>query len=136
MVPMKTGGMRSVIDLSILHKIYCFPFQNENQQINLDLYSQRNCRLPTWTFAYFYILISMHFRKCLCYVLNHKIFQFLALRFGLVAASQCFTRVVVPLHNLCAHAHYYLHDYLLKESNLQSLSLYRHTGPFLYFYWI
>ncbi|CAG2224453.1 unnamed protein product [Mytilus edulis] len=83
LVPKKTGGMRPVIDLSILNKFLIVPhFKMETNR------SIRASILPgMWTTsldlsdAYFHIPISQTYRKYLRFVWNNKVFQFKALPF-------------------------------------------------------
>jgi hypothetical protein len=84
LVPKKTGGMRPVIDLSILNSYLSVPhFKMETNR------SIRACILPgmlttklNLSDAYFHIPISLASRKFLRFVWN-KVNQFLAVPFGL-----------------------------------------------------
>jgi hypothetical protein len=85
LVPKKTGGMRPVIDLSILNSYLSVPhFKMETNR------SIRACILPGMlttkldlSDAYFHIPISLASRKFLRFVWNNKVYQFLAVSFGL-----------------------------------------------------
>ena len=135
LVPKKTGGMRPVIDLSILNSYLSVPhFKMETNR------SIRACILPGMlttkldlSDAYFHIPISLASRKFLPFVWNNKVYQFLAVPFGLAVAPQVFTRVfqtvIAHLHTLSIQAHSYLDDSLLKE--FDSEILYRHTFLFI-----
>jgi hypothetical protein len=135
LVPKKTGGMRPVIDLSILNSYLSVPhFKMETNR------SIRACILPGMlttkldlSDAYFHIPISLASRKFLRFVWNNKVYQFLAVPFGLVVAPQVFTRVfqtvIAHLHTLLIQAHSYLDDSLLKEFDSEILS--RHTFLFI-----
>ena len=135
LVPKKTGGMRPVIDLSILNSYLSVPhFKMETNR------SIRACILPGMlttkldlSDAYFHIPISLASRKYFRFVWNNKIYQFLAVPFGLAVAPQVFTRVfqtvIVHLHTLSVPAHSYLDDSLLKE--FASEILCRHTCLFI-----
>ena len=83
--------------------------------------------------AYFHIPISLASRKFLRFVWNNKVYQFLAVPFGLAVAPQVFTRVfqtvIAHLHTLSIQAHSYLDDSLLKEFDSEILS--RHTFLFI-----
>lgn len=128
LVPKKTGGMRPVIDLSILNTYLLVPhFKMETNR------SIRASVLPgMWTTsldlsdAYFHIPISKGYRKYLRFVWDGKVYQFLALPFGLAVAPQVFTRVfqtvTAHLHTLSIQAHSYLDDSLLKEFSPETLS--------------
>ncbi|XP_071160985.1 uncharacterized protein [Mytilus edulis] len=121
LVPKKTGGMRPVIDLSILNKFLIVPhFKIETNR------SIRASILPgMWTTsldlsdAYFHIPISQTYRKYLRFVWNNKVFQFKALPFGLSTAPLAFTKImqaaIAHLHSLSIQIHSYLDDSLLKE---------------------
>ncbi|CAG2189804.1 unnamed protein product [Mytilus edulis] len=121
LVPKKTGGMRPVIDLSILNKFLIVPhFKMETNR------SIRASILPgMWTTsldlsdAYFHIPISQTYRKYLRFVWNNKVFQFKALPFGLSTAPLAFTKImqaaIAHLHSLSIQIHSYLDDSLLKE---------------------
>jgi hypothetical protein len=83
--------------------------------------------------AYFHIPISLASRKFLRFVWNNKVYQFLAVTFGLAVAPQDFTQVfqtvTAHLHTLSVQAHSYLDDSLLKEFDSEILS--RHTCLFI-----
>ncbi|VDI69819.1 Hypothetical predicted protein [Mytilus galloprovincialis] len=113
LVPKKTGGMRPVIDLSILNKFLIVPhFKMETNR------SIRASILPgMWTTsldlsdAYFHIPISKTYRKYLRFVWNNKVFQFKALPFGLSTAPLAFTKImqaaIAHLHSLSIQIHSY-----------------------------
>jgi hypothetical protein len=75
--------------------------------------------------AYFHIPISLPSRKFLRFVWNNKVYQFMAVPFGLAVAPQVFTRVfqtvIAHLHTLSIQAHSYLDDSLLKEFDSEIL---------------
>ena len=135
LVPKKTGGMRPVIDLSILNSYLSVPhFKMETNR------SIRACILPGMlttkldlSDAYFHIPISLASRKFLRFVWNNKVYQFRAVPFGLAVAPQVFTlvfqTVIAHLHTLSIQAHSYLDDSLLKEFDSEILS--RHTFLFI-----
>ena len=135
LVPKKTGGMRPVIDLSILNSYLSVPhFKMETNR------SIRACILPGMlttkldlSDAYFHVPISLASRKFLRFVWNNNVYQFLAVPFGLAVAPQVFTRVfqtvIAHLHTLSIQAHSYLDDSLLKEFHSEILS--RHTFLFI-----
>ncbi|VDI57640.1 Hypothetical predicted protein [Mytilus galloprovincialis] len=121
LVPKKTGGMRPVIDLSILNKFLIVPhFQNGNKQIH-----QASILPGMWTTSLiFQTRISTFpfpktYRKYLRFVWNNKVFQFKALPFGLSTAPLAFTKImqaaIAHLHSLSIQIHSYLDDSLLKE---------------------
>jgi hypothetical protein len=104
LVPKKTGGMRPVIDLSILNTFFLVPhFKMETNR------SSRSCIHPgMWTTsldlmdAYFHIPIAPPFRKCLRFVWNNTVYQFRTLPFGISTAPLVFTRVFLTV---IAHLH-------------------------------
>ena len=95
LVPKKTGGMRPVIDLSVLNTFLVVPhFKMETNR------SIRASILPgMWTTsldladAYFHCPIAPSFRKYLRFVWNDQVFQFRALPFGLAIAPLVFTKL-------------------------------------------
>lgn len=121
LVPKKTGGMRPVIDLSILNTHLIIPhFKMETNR------SIRASILPgMWTTsldlsdAYFHVPIAPSFRKYLRFVWKNRIFQFRALPFGLSTAPLVFTKIMqaalAHLHSLAIQIHSYLDDSLIKE---------------------
>ena len=127
--------MRPVIDLSILNSyLSVLHFKMEIKR------SIRACILPGMLTtkldlpnAYFHIPISLTSRKFLLFVWNNKVYQFLAVPFGLAVAPHVFTRVfqtvIAHLHTLSDQAHSYLDDSLLKEFDSEILS--RHTCLFI-----
>ena len=135
LVPKKTGGMRPVIDLSILNSYLSVPhFKMETNR------SIRACILPGMlttkldlSDAYFHIPISLASRKFLRFVWNNKVYQFLAVPFGLAVAPQVFTQVfqtfIAHQHTLSIQTHSYLDDSFLKEFDSEILS--RHTCLFI-----
>jgi hypothetical protein len=134
LVPKKTGGMRPVIDLSILSSYLSVPhFKMETNR------SIRACILPGMlttkldlSNAYFHIPISLASRKFLRFVWNNRVYQFLTVPFGLAVAPHVFTRVfqtvIAHLHTLSVQAHSYLDDSLLREFDSEIFS--RHTCLF------
>jgi hypothetical protein len=82
--------------------------------------------------AYFHIPISLTSRKFLLFVWNNKVYQFLAVPFGLAVAPHVFTRVfqtvIAHLHTLSVQAHSYQDDSLLMEFDSEICS--RHTCLF------
>ena len=104
LVPKKTGGMRPVIDLSILNSYLSVPhFKMETNR------SIRGCILPGMlttkldlSDAYFHIPISLASRKFLRFVWNNKVYQFLTVPFGLAVAPQVFSWV---FQTVIAHLH-------------------------------
>ena len=92
LVPKKTGGMRPVIDLSILNSYLSVPhFKMETNRLI------RACILPgIWTTTldfsgvYFHTSIAIAFRKYLRFLGSGCNFQFVVLLFGLPVAPQIF----------------------------------------------
>ena len=127
LVPKKTGGMRPVIDLSILNTFLLVPhFKMETNR------SIRSCIHPgMWTTsldlmdAYFHIPIAPPFRKFLRFVWDNTVYQFRTLPFGISTAPLVFTRVfqtvIAHLHTLSVQIHSYLDDSLIRDFDQQTL---------------
>ena len=139
LVPKKTGGMRPVIDLSILNTFLLVPhFKMESNRTIRD-----SIQPLIWTTsldltdAYFHISIAPSFRKYLRFMWNHTVYQFRALPFGLAVAPLVFTRVfqavISHLHTLSIQIHSYLDDSLIKnpDRDLLSVQTERVIGLFL-----
>lgn len=138
LVPKKTGGMRPVIDLSVLNTFLVVPhFKMETNR------SIRASILPgMWTTsldladAYFHCPIAPSFRKYLRFVWNDQVFQFRALPFGLAIAPLVFTKIfqaaLAHLHSLSIQIHSYLDDSLLKEFNPDILRSHTRTVILLF----
>ena len=113
------------------------PFQNGDQQIYQSLYSSRYIDHQTGPFGclFPYPNFFCFQEKFLRFVWNNKVYQFLAVPFGLADAPQVFTRgfqtVISHLHTPSVQAHSYLDDSLLKEFDSEILS--RHT--YLFIFW-
>ena len=123
LVPKKKGGMRPVIDLSILNTYLVVPhFKMEtNRSIRASILPGMWSTSLDLTDAYFHCPISVAFRKCLHFVWDNKVFQFRALPFGLAIAPLVFTKIFqvvsAHLHTLSIQIHSYLDDSLVKELN-------------------
>jgi hypothetical protein len=127
LVPKKTGGMKPVIDLSILNTFLLVPhFKMETNR------SIRSCIHPgMWTTsldlmdAYFHIPIAPPFRKFLRFVWDNTVYQFQTLPFGISTAPLVFTRVfqtvIAHLHTLSVQIHSYLDDSLIRDFDQQTL---------------
>ena len=123
LVPKKKGGMRPVIDLSILNTYLVIPhFKMETNRASI-LPGMWSTSLDL-TDAYFHCPISVAFRKYLRFVWDNKVFQFRALPFGLAIAPLVFTKIFqvvsAHLHTLSIQIHSYLDDSLVKELNPDS----------------
>ena len=120
LVPKRDGGMRPVIDLSLLNRFLdATRFTMETPTSIMAAMRPRE-----WTTsidlkdAYFHVPIARSSQKYLRFSLNGRVFQFVALPFGLAPAPFVFTKLVnvVAAH---AHArgirlHVYLDDWLLR----------------------
>ena len=121
--PKKKGGMRPVIDLSILNTYLVVPhFKMEtNRSIGASILPGMWSTSLDLTDAYFHCPISVAFRKYLRFVWDNKVFQFRALPFGLAIAPLVFTKIFqvvsAHLHTLSIQIHSYLDDSLVKELN-------------------
>jgi hypothetical protein len=119
----KKGGMRPVIDLSILNTYLVVPhFKMEtNRSIRASILPGLWSTSLDLTDAYFHCPISVAFRKYLRFVWDNKVFQFRALPFGLAIAPLVFTKIFqvvsAHLHTLSIQIHSYLDDSLVKELN-------------------
>ena len=122
-----SGGMRPVIDLSILNTFLLVPhFKMETNR------SIRSCIHPgMWTTnldlmdAYFHIPIAPPFRKFLRFDWDNTVYQFRTLPFGNTTALIVFTSVlqtvIAHLHTLSIQIHSYLDDSLIKDFDQQTL---------------
>lgn len=121
LVPKKTGGMRPVIDLSILNTYLVVPhFKMEtNRSIRASLLQGMYTTSLDLTDAYFHCPIAPSYRKYLRFMWQDKVFQFKALPFGLSIAPLVFTKLfqaaIAHLHSQSIQIHAYLDDSLLKE---------------------
>ena len=88
LVPQKKGGMRPVIDLSILNTYLVVPHFKmvTNRSIRASILPGMWSTSLDLTDAYFHCPISVAFRKYLRFVWDNKVFQFRALPFGLAIA--------------------------------------------------
>ena len=122
LVPQK-GGMRPVIDLSILNTYLVAPhFKMEtNRSIRASMLPGMWSTLLDLTDAYFHCPISVAFMKYLRFVWDNKVFRFRALPFGLAIAPLVFAKIFqvvsAHLHKLSIQIHSYLDDSLVKELN-------------------
>jgi hypothetical protein len=105
LVPKKKGGMRPVIDLSILNTYLVVPhFKMEtNRSIRASMLPGMWSTSLDLTDAYFHCLISVAFRKYLRFEWDNKVFQFRALPFGLAIGPLVFTKL---FQVVLAHLHY------------------------------
>jgi hypothetical protein len=121
--PQEKGGMRPVIDLSILNTYLVVPhFKMEtNRSIRASILPGIWSTSLDLADAYFHCPISVAFRKYLRFVWDNKVFQFRAFPFGLAIAPLVFTKIVqvvsAHLHTLSIQIHSYLDDSLVKELN-------------------
>ena len=141
-VPKKTGGVRPVIDLSVLNRSLIVPkFKMES------IHSIRaSLRLNSWAYsidlkdAYFHVPIHKSSRKYLRFQIGQEIFQFRALPFGLSTAPLVFTKVVTEVkrifHERGMVLFQYLDDWLgeamscdqAQEESSRLVSLCEHLG--------
>ncbi|VDI48588.1 Hypothetical predicted protein [Mytilus galloprovincialis] len=118
---MKTGGMRPIIDLSILNNILIVShFKMEiNRSIRASILPGMWTTSLEFSYAYFHIPISRTYRKYLRFVWNNTVFQFKDLPFRLFTAPLAFTKsmqvALAHPHSLSIQIHSYLDDSLLKE---------------------
>jgi hypothetical protein len=121
--PEEKGGMRPVIDLSILNTYLVVPhFKMEtNRSIRASMLPEMWSTSLDLADAYFHCPISVALRKYLRLVWDSKVFQLRALPFGLAIAPLVFIKVfqVVSAHlqTLSIQIHSYLDDSLVNELN-------------------
>lgn len=132
LVPKKTGGMRPVIDLSVLNTYLIIPhFKMEtNRSIRASILPGMWATSLDLADAYFHCPIAPPFRRYLRFVWDDKVYQFRALPFGLALAPLVFTKLfqtaLAHLHSLSIQIHSYLDDSLLKEFSPVNLSSHTH----------
>ena len=113
-VPKKNGGVRPIIDLSVLNLSLVIPrFKMET------IHSiRKSLRLGHWTYsvdlqdAYFHIPIHPSSRRFLRFQVQDQVFQFKALPFGLSSAPLAFTMVVQQVKRFLHQHHRDLFQYL------------------------
>ena len=125
LVAKKTGGWRPVIDLSYLNLYLDFPtFKMETTQ------SIRNSlQVGQWTTsldlkdAYFHIPMAPTVHKLLRFQVLGKVYQFVAMPFGLATAPREFTTLVKEVKRMALRlgisVHMYLDDWLIKANSCQ-----------------
>ena len=125
LVAKKTGGWRPVIDLSHLNLYLDFPtFRMETTQ------SIRNSlQVGQWTTsldlkdAYFHIPMAPSVHKLLRFQVLGKVYQFVAMPFGLATAPREFTTLVKEVKRMALRlgisVHMYLDDWLIKANSCQ-----------------
>ena len=127
LVPKKTGGLRPVIDLSILNKFLHVPTFKMETTASIMAVMRPN----EWTTsidlqdAYFHIPIAVHSRKYLRFMILGRVYQFRALPFGVASAPLIFTRVMGVVANYAhrhgVRVHMYLDDWLLRSLSRTTL---------------
>ncbi|CAG2215354.1 unnamed protein product [Mytilus edulis] len=129
LVSKKTGGMRPVIDLSILNSYMIIPhFKMEtNRSIRASILPGMWTTSLDLTDAYFHVPVCHSYRKFLRFVWNKRVYQFRALPFGLSTAPLAFTKLmqvaIAQLHSQAIQIHSYLDDSLIKELSPEKLYL-------------
>ena len=125
LVAKKTGGWRPVIDLSHLNLYLDFPtFRMETTQ------SIRNSlQVGQWTTsldlkdAYFHVPMATTVHKLLRFQVLGKVYQFVAMPFGLATAPREFTTLVKEVKRMALRlgisVHMYLDDWLIKANSCQ-----------------
>ena len=128
-VAKKTGGWRPIIDLSHLNLYLDFPtFRMETTQ------SIRNSlQVGQWTTsldlkdAYFHIPMAPSVHKLLRFQVLGKLYQFVAMPFGLATAPREFTTLVKEVKRMALRlgisVHMYLDDWLIKATVVRRLIL-------------
>ncbi|VDI33686.1 Hypothetical predicted protein [Mytilus galloprovincialis] len=129
LVSKKTGGMRPVIDLSIIDSYMIIPhFKMEiNRSIRASILPGMWKTSLDLTDAYFHVPVCHSYRKFLRFVWNKMVYQFRALPFGLSTAPLAFTKLmqiaIAHLHSQAIQIHSYLDDSLIKELSPEKLYL-------------
>ena len=125
LVAKKTGGWRPVIDLSYLNLYLDFPtFKMETTQ------SIRNSlQVGQWTTsldlkdAYFHVPMAPTVHKLLRFQVLGKVYQFVAMPFGLATAPREFTTLIKEVKRMALRlgisVHMYLDDWLIKANSCQ-----------------
>ncbi|VDI11365.1 Hypothetical predicted protein [Mytilus galloprovincialis] len=128
LVSKKTGGMRPVIDLSILNSYMIIPhFKMEtNRSIRASILPGMWTTSLDLTDAYFHVPVCHSYRKFLRFVWNKRVYQFRALSFGLQTAPLALAKLmqvaIAHLHSQAFQIHSYLDDSLIKELSRNSLN--------------
>ena len=132
LVPKKNGKLSLIIDLSnLIHYVYIQSFRMETQRKVRNAISQND-----WAFSvdltdgYLHVPIHPRSRKFLCFTLKGKVFQFIALPFGLSTSPYVFTSlmnvIAIFLRKRAIILHPYLDDWLARNQSLSLLLEHRH----------
>ena len=124
-----SGEWRPIIDLKDLNKLILNnTFRMESARSIQQAMTQGlwACSIDL-TDAYYHVPINEHFRKYLRFAIAGKVYQFVALPFGLVIAPRIFTDVMLEvarvLRTCGVQVHMYLDDWLFKHQDPEALSL-------------
>ena len=128
LVPKKDNSDRLVIDLSILNKYLIIPtFKMETIETISPCIS-----VPMWGCtldlqdAYFHVPVNWFFQIFLAFMVDHQIYVFQFLPFGLSVAPWTFSRIIKPIkahiHLLTIRFHTYLDDFLILSLTPKSLT--------------
>ena len=128
LVPKKDNSDRLVIDLSILNKYLIIPtFKMETIETISPCIS-----VPMWGCtldlqdAYFHVPVNWFFQIFLAFMVDHQIYVFQFLPFGLSVAPWTFSRIIKPIkahiHILTIRFHTYLDDFLILSLTPKSLT--------------
>ena len=124
-VPKSSGGLRPVIDLSVLNRfIWCPHFQMETA-----VSIKSAIRLGEWVTsvdlsdAYLHVPLAPTIRKYFRFVVRGQVLQFKVLPFGLCTAPREFTKILQPvlqdLRSKGVRVHAYLDDWAIRASSKQ-----------------
>ena len=130
MVPKQGGKWRPVIDLSALNK-----FVNKSSfKMETPERIRESFRKDEWitsldlTDAYFHMPVAIKFRKFMRFVIDNRIYEFLAMPFGLSTAPKEFTDLVVEFKKIASTRGFHLNQYLddwINRDITQGIAQYR-----------
>lgn len=129
LVTKKTGGFRPIIDLSCLNKFIVSPHFKMETSRSIISSVTKNLWATSIDLkdAYFHVPMKKSFQKYLRFTCQGRVFQFVALPFGLTIAPLIFTKimraVIGYLHKRGLQIHIYFDDSILLNLDRQALSL-------------